>query len=117
MATVRQSLVQSVPHEVVAQQRRPLWIRVAAAAGGSVAALAGLVLLAVAPELGVPLLLIGLRLLAMQFAWAARAHAAVSAWFDTAMAWLAGKPRWLRWLILAGIAAVAVGLVLLIISL
>lgn len=73
-------------------------------------------MLVVVPELGVPLLLIGLRLLAMQFAWAARAHAAVSTWFDTVRVWLAGKPRWLRRLILAGLVAVAVGVVALVIA-
>ncbi|MBF6238342.1 hypothetical protein IU474_14885 [Nocardia otitidiscaviarum] len=102
---------------VVVPPRRPLWMRVAAVAGGGAAALAGVALLVVAPELGVPLLLVGLRLLAMQFVWAARAHAAVSAWFDKAMVWLAAKPRWLRRLILGGLIAVAVGVVALVIAL
>ncbi len=43
-------------------------------AGGTIGAFAGL-LAVIAPEFGLPLLLLGLRLLALEFDWAARAYA------------------------------------------
>jgi len=46
-------------------------------AGGTISAFAGL-LAAIAPEFGLPLLLLGLRLLALELDWAARAYARVA---------------------------------------
>jgi hypothetical protein len=46
-------------------------------AGGTVSVFGGL-LAVIAPELGLPLLLLGLRLLALEFDWAARAYARVA---------------------------------------
>lgn len=46
-------------------------------AGGAVSIFAAL-LAVIAPEFGVPLLLLGLRLLALEFDWAARAYARVA---------------------------------------
>ena len=46
-------------------------------AGGAVSVFAAL-LAVIAPEFGVPLLLLGLRLLALEFDWAARAYARVA---------------------------------------
>ena len=46
-------------------------------AGGTIGVFAG-PLAVIAPELGVPLVLLGLRLLALEFNWAARAYARVA---------------------------------------
>jgi hypothetical protein len=46
-------------------------------AGGTISVFAAL-LTAIAPEVGLPLLLLGLRLLALEFDWAARAYARVA---------------------------------------
>jgi hypothetical protein len=46
-------------------------------AGGAVSVFAGL-LAVIAPEFGLPFLLLGLRLLALEFDWAARAYARVA---------------------------------------
>jgi hypothetical protein len=46
-------------------------------AGGTVSVFGGL-LSVIAPEFGLPLLLVGLRLLALEFDWAARAYARVA---------------------------------------
>ena len=62
--------------------------------------LAGAILLVPLPELGLPLLLFGLRLLALQFEWAARAYTPVARLWDRL------KALSLRWKI--AIAALAV---------
>ena len=54
---------------------------------GAVLALLGLVLLLPLPEVGVPLLLGGLRLLGRRFAWARRANDRVDAAWRRARAW------------------------------
>ncbi len=52
--------------------------RLAVLAGGWAAGLLGLVLVLPLPELGLPLLVIGLRLLALRYDWAARAYLPVA---------------------------------------
>ena len=66
--------------------------------------LAGAILLVPLPELGLPLLLVGLRLLALQFEWAARAYTPVARLWDR----LKALSR--RWKIaIAALAALAIG--------
>ena len=52
--------------------------RLAGLAGGWAAGLLGVVLVLPLPELGLPLLVIGLRLLALRYDWAARAYLPVA---------------------------------------
>jgi len=52
--------------------------RLAVLAGGWAASLLGVVLVLPLPELGLPLLVIGLRLLALRYDWAARAYLPVA---------------------------------------
>lgn len=52
--------------------------RVAVIAGGWGAALLGIALVIPLPELGLPLLVVGLRLLALQYTWAAHAYLLVA---------------------------------------
>jgi len=52
--------------------------RLAALAGGWASGLLGLVLVLPLPELGLPLLVFGLRLLALRYDWAARAYLPVA---------------------------------------
>jgi hypothetical protein len=55
--------------------------RLATVSGGWLAGGASVLLLVPVPELGFPLLLLGLRLLALEYDWAARAYAPVArAW-------------------------------------
>ncbi len=66
--------------------------------------LAGAVLLVPLPELGLPLLLVGLRLLALEYEWAARAYVPVARFWDRV------KVLSTRWKIaIAAIAALIVG--------
>ena len=65
--------------------------------------LLGAVLLVPLPELGLPLLLVGLRLLALEYEWAARAYVPVARF------WGRVKTLSMRWKI--AIAAIAVAAV------
>lgn len=78
---------------------------------GGVLALAGLVLLLPLPEVGVPLLLVGLRLLGRRYAWARRANAWVDHRARQVRDGFHRLPRLLRVLVLAGLVAAAVVLV------
>lgn len=60
-------------------RRRPMIVRVGVVAGGGILSVVGLPLL-LAPELGLPLLLGGLGLLALEFNWAARLLGHVLGW-------------------------------------
>jgi uncharacterized protein (TIGR02611 family) len=69
---------------------RPLVVRIALAVVGGVIGLAGVLLVIPLPEAGLPLLLLGLRLLALEFEWAARAYGVTfrraqqfRRWFET----------------------------------
>jgi len=63
-------------------RERSVLTRTLAVAGGGLAGLVGVVLALPVPELGLPLLLIGLRLLALEYEWAARAFVPVARLWD-----------------------------------
>jgi broad specificity phosphatase PhoE len=84
--------------------RRGRPVRILAVLGGGFVAVVGCVLLVPAPELGLPLLLVGLRVLALQYEWAARAYVPV------ARLWERLKKLSMRWKIaIAAVAVLAVG--------
>ena len=75
-------------------RKRSMFVRVAVAIAGSVVGILGAILTIVVPEFGLPLLLLGLRLLAYEFDWAARAYARVARllrrwreWFRRLSSW------------------------------
>jgi hypothetical protein len=75
-------------------RKRSMFVRVAVAIAGSGVGVLGAILTIVVPELGLPLLLLGLRLLAYEFDWAARAYARVARllrrwreWFRRLSSW------------------------------
>ena len=57
-------------------------MRALAVLGGGLVGLIGVVLVVPLPELGLPLLLVGLRLLALEYEWAARAYVPVARLWD-----------------------------------
>ncbi|HEU0245779.1 MAG TPA: hypothetical protein VFR38_01695 [Gaiellaceae bacterium] len=59
-------------------RERSILARTLAVAGGGLAGLMGAVLVLPVPELGLPLLLVGLRLLALEYEWATRAYLPVA---------------------------------------
>ena len=83
-------------------RRRPLLVRVAVALGGF-AALGGGILLLVLPGPGIPLIAVGLGLLALEFRWAEAALQRARR--------VAPTSRRHRWLGAAGMAAAAAGAV------
>ena len=88
------------------QRQRPRAARILTVLGGGLVGLVGaaLLLLLLVPELGFPLLLVGLRLLALEYEWAARAYVPVARLWDRLKALSA------RWKIaIAACAVVCVG--------
>ena len=89
---------------------RPPALRIVVAAVGLVAAIAAVPLVVVLPELGVPLLLLALRLLAVEFDWAARSYAWVIWRWEQAKAWYHGASTPVRALVVFVLLALAAGL-------
>ncbi|MBO2455440.1 hypothetical protein J4573_50765 [Actinomadura barringtoniae] len=85
---------------------RPI-IRFLAAGAGILMGLASLPLLIVLPELGIPLLLGGLGLLALRFDWASRAVVKAEWWTLLFRRWLARQSRAVRIALLVAVIAVA----------
>ncbi|MFE6159266.1 hypothetical protein ACFQ7F_10180 [Streptomyces sp. NPDC056486] len=76
-------------------------------------ALVCLPLFLVLPEVGVPLMLVALRLMASRFRWAARASDGLERKRNELHKWFAHKPRPIRWLLLGALAMVVILLVVL----
>ena len=73
--------------------------RILTVLGGGLVGLLGAVLLLPLPELGLPLFLVGLRLLALEYEWAARAYVPVARF------WQRVKRLSTRWTIAIGAVA------------
>src|SRR5687767_4974724 len=89
----RDAALQRVLEQRDTGRARPKPIRIATAAAGALAAIAAIPITIVLPELGIPLLLIALRLLAVEFDWAARAYAWVVWRWDQAKTWFRNASR------------------------
>ena len=89
---------------------RPVAVRVLVVAAGVVAGVAAVPLVVVLPELGVPLLLVALRLMAVEFDWAARGYAWVIWRWGQVKAWYRGASARVRALVIVALIALAVGL-------
>ncbi len=63
-------------------RERSALTRALTVAGGGLAGLVGALLVLPLPELGLPLLLVGLRVLALEYEWAARAYVPVARLWD-----------------------------------
>ena len=92
-------------------RERSTAVRVVLAGTGACLFLASLPLVIVLPELGVPLLLFALRLLAVEVDWAARAYAWVDWRFNQARDWLHRQSGPVRAAVIIGLIVVAVALV------
>lgn len=90
---------------------RPTPVRIVVAVLGLVALLAVVPLVVVLPEAGVPLLLLALRLLAVEFDWAARAYAYVIWRWGQVKAWYRTRSPLVRGLVILGLVALAAVLV------
>lgn len=113
---VQESVDREAALERVMEQRRigrarPPALRILVAAFGLAAAVAAVPLVVVVPELGVPLLLVALRLLAVEFDWAARSYAWVMWRWGQAKAWYHGASAPVRALVVLVLLALLAGLV------
>jgi hypothetical protein len=85
-------------------RKKPLLVRAAFVCAGVLTGVAGLVLL-FAPEFGLPVLLVGLRLLAYEFDWAIRIYVRVATWVRRFTGWyrrLARVKKWSPVIVIAG---------------
>ena len=89
---------------------RPPALRVFLAAVGLAAAVVAIPLVVILPELGVPLLLIALRMLAVEFDWAARSYAWVTWRWGQAKAWYHGASATVRALVVLILLVLLIGL-------
>ncbi len=80
------------------------------AIGGLLLLVAGALLLLPMPEAGLPLILLGLRLLGPRYAWARAANAWIDARYYRFRTWLRRQPGWARPLVIAGPPAAIFGL-------
>jgi hypothetical protein len=97
-------------------RRRPPLVRVLLAIVGAVLLLVSVPAVVVLPELGVPALLVGLRLLAVEADWAARAYAWIDWRFAQARGWFRRQSQPVRGAVAAGLVLVAVALVWLLVQ-
>jgi hypothetical protein len=96
-------------------RQRSMFVRVAFVIAGSAAGIVGAILTIVVPEFGLPLLLLGLWLLAYEFDWAARAHARVARLLKRWREWFGRLSPWKKGGLIAAailiVAAVVIWLV------
>ena len=77
MKAERDEILERVLQQRGRHRERSLAVRVAVALAGALLSIFAAILSVVLPEVGLPLLLVGLRLLAFEFDWAARYYARV----------------------------------------
>ena len=87
-------------------QSRPVTVRVLVSVAGGIVLLASLPLCVVLPEVGVPILLLGLRFLAVEADWAARACVWIDWRFTQAKRWFGRQRASVR----AAVGGILVGL-------
>ena len=96
-------------------QARPMPVRAALAVFGGVLLVASIPMIVLLPEVGIPALLIALRLLAVEADWAARAYAWTDRRFAQMRDWFHRQSRLVRWAIVVGLLLVAAAIVWLLI--
>ena len=94
---------------------RPMPVRAALAVFGGVLLVASIPMIVLLPEVGIPALLIALRLLAVEADWAARAYAWTDWRFAQMRDWFHRQSRLVRWAIVVGLLLVAAAIVWLLI--
>lgn len=107
----REGALRRVMEQRSVGRARPAALRIVKTAVGMVAALGAVPLVVVLPELGVPLLLLALRLLAVEFDWAAHTFAWVIWRWERTKAWYHGASAGVRALVVLVLVALAAGLV------
>ena len=106
----RDAALARVMEERARGRARSAATRAVTAVGGLLIGFAALPLVVVLPELGVPALLLALRLLAVEFDWAARWYAWVVWQWGRVTAWYRSRSRAVRAVVIGGLLALALGL-------
>jgi hypothetical protein len=73
-------------------QQRPMFVRIGVVALGGILSIPGVPLLVLLPDVGLPLLILGLGLLSLEFAWAARLLGMLIRWTASVRSWYRGLP-------------------------
>ena len=115
MTTRERALARVLEYRERGRRRSPL-ARGVLAALGAVLLLASVPAAVVLPELGVPALLVALRLLAVEADWAARSYAWIDWRFSQSREWFHRQSKPIRAAVLVGLILVAVALVWLLID-
>lgn len=110
MTPSRQAVLDGILARRERHRRRRLPVRIASAFVGFVIAAVSLPLLIVLPELGVPLLLWALSILAVEFDWAARAYATVTWHWQRVHAWFKAQGILAKTAVVLATLLVAIGL-------
>jgi hypothetical protein len=116
VATGREDAVASVYARRARHRAKSLPVRVVWAATGLVVFVASIPLIVVAPELGLPLVLVALRMLALEFDWAAKAYARIEWRWRRFRTWWRGRSRALRAAVILGAIAVVIAIVSVLVS-
>ncbi|MBI2701131.1 MULTISPECIES: hypothetical protein [Mycobacterium] len=95
---------------------RPTAVRAALAVLGGVLFIVSIPLVVLLPEAGIPALLVALRLMAVEFHWAANGYAWTDWRFSQLLHWFHGRSRLARWTIMAALLLAAAALVWLLIE-
>jgi hypothetical protein len=109
--TSRQDLVDGLIAARARHAHRGLGIRAAQVAAGLALLVVAVPLSVLVVELGVPALLLSLRLLADEFDWAARAYASVAIRWERFQAWFMTQNGAVKALVLVATSIVAIVLV------
>ena len=110
-AGLREAALARVLERREAGRAGPVPVRVLRAAAGAVLGLVSLPLAVLLPELGIPALLLALRLLAVELLWAARAYAWITWRWAQLLAWFRSRSAPVRGAIVLALLLVAVLLV------
>jgi hypothetical protein len=109
--TSQQDLVDGLIAARARHAHRGAGTRIAQVAAGLVLLVVAAVLSVLVLELGVPLLLLALRLLADELDWAARAYASVAVRWERFRGWLARQSGAVRSLVVLATSIVAIALI------
>jgi hypothetical protein len=113
VAGSRQDLVDALIAARARHAERSRTARFAQTAAGLVLLVLAVPLSLVVPELGIPGVLLALRLLADEFDWAARAYGAIAWQWERFRTWFAGRPGPVKALVVVAMSIVAIIIVVL----
>jgi hypothetical protein len=110
VATSREDLFDGLVAARARHAERSRGARVAQVLAGLALLVVGIPLSVVVPELGIPGVLFGLRLLADEYDWAARAYASIAWRWERFRTWFLARPGPVKVLVVLAMSIVAIAL-------